>query len=584
MFLKRVFSFVLGSYIALSPLAGEQLSQKNKMLMYVDTIHTIFDSKYAPTDWKKEYCNWDIGTRIKKLKEHINKNDSTTLKNFHILLTELFNSAKDYHTRILFASSESAFLPFAVKGVNGKYFVVSRNKKALPNTWNVGDELVLFDGKPVSNTIDSLYQLNKVSCKELDYSKAETMLTLRLGALGNKIPKGPVVVGLIHKGSKEISYYQLVWEYTPELVIKDLASTWAMTSENDPLLIRFARGEILGGLHVGFGMDETVQLKNILKKTGFPNVEAAMSPFDDPKNPNVMGAQKSFLPPLGEKIWEKPGTYHAYLFKDAKGRKIGYIRIPHYMPQFNAEVEEFGKRLNEFQEQADALVIDQLNNYGGMAWNLNGICSMLTDKPMYSPQEHVKLNQEDVLFAIQLLSELSKITDDKGAVDAIGADHIFGLEVNLSLIQMIRHYCQFVIDQWAQGKAFTDATFLIGNDQIMPHSKYRFTKPLLVLINGLDVSCGDFFPAIMQDNKRATLFGTTTSGAGGAVYVFSTPNSLGIYRAAITQTIAERLDGRPIENLGVKPDIEYALTENDILNNYVDYVNAVNEAIDTIIK
>ncbi|WP_353064115.1 S41 family peptidase [Tunturibacter psychrotolerans] len=41
-------------------------------------------------------------------------------------------------------------------------------------------------------------------------------------------------------------------------------------------------------------------------------------------------------------------------------------------------------------------------------------------------------------------------------------------------------------------------------------AKTHYTKKIVVLINGETFSAGEFLAAILQDNERATLFGTTT--------------------------------------------------------------------------
>ncbi|MDE2293130.1 MAG: hypothetical protein KGL53_13700, partial [Elusimicrobia bacterium] len=96
----------------------------------------------------------------------------------------------------------------------------------------------------------------------------------------------------------------------------------------------------------------------------------------------------------------------------------------------------------------------------------------------------------------------------------------------------------------------------------------------------LDFSCGDFFPAILQDNKRATVFGVRTSGAGGAVKATQFPNQFGIAGLSYTWTIALRTSGQPIENKGVTPDVSYDLTAEDIANGLSGYVKAVNDELD----
>ncbi|MCE5316132.1 MAG: protease-like activity factor CPAF, partial [Parachlamydia sp.] len=108
------------------------------------------------------------------------------------------------------------------------------------------------------------------------------------------------------------------------------------------------------------------------------------------------------------------------------------------------------------------------------------------------------------------------------------------------------------------------------------------TKPILVLTNGLDLSCGDFFPAILQDNKRATIFGARTAGAGGAMRTFYHPNHFGIDAIHYTSTIAERADKKLIQNKGVSPDIAYTMTAKDLQDNYSDYIQAVQNSLKTI--
>ena len=91
-------------------------------------------------------------------------------------------------------------------------------------------------------------------------------------------------------------------------------------------------------------------------------------------------------------------------------------------------------------------------------------------------------------------------------------------------------------------------------------------------------------PAILQDNKRAKLFGSQTAGAGGYVHTFEFPNCHGIAKCSYTASIAERINLRKIENLGVTPDIEYQITAEDLQKGYQGYVDAVNQAVQTLLE
>jgi len=88
----------------------------------------------------------------------------------------------------------------------------------------------------------------------------------------------------------------------------------------------------------------------------------------------------------------------------------------------------------------------------------------------------------------------------------------------------------------------------------------------------------------MQDNQRAVIFGTKTAGAGGHVVETRFPNLLGIKAFITTGSLGYRLNGKPIENLGVTPDIMQEVTENDIKNEYQDYIKALHQAIDHLLK
>jgi C-terminal processing protease CtpA/Prc len=125
---------------------------------------------------------------------------------------------------------------------------------------------------------------------------------------------------------------------------------------------------------------------------------------------------------------------------------------------------------------------------------------------------------------------------------------------------------------------------VFGLGTIAPAAAH-YSKPVMILTNPLDFSGGDFFPAIMQDNKRAVIFGERTAGAGGVVKTYARENNLlGVEAIHLTATIAERPDGQPIENLGVTPDIPYAVTPADVQGGYAAYIKAADAAVSGLIK
>ena len=86
----------------------------------------------------------------------------------------------------------------------------------------------------------------------------------------------------------------------------------------------------------------------------------------------------------------------------------------------------------------------------------------------------------------------------------------------------------------------------------------------------------------MQDNKRATIMGVRVR-RGRSGQVITLPNQFGIDDLSATWTIAQRADGRPIENLGVTPDIAYDFTAKDLRTGFAQYRLAVLKALGGLI-
>ena len=159
-----------------------------------------------------------------------------------------------------------------------------------------------------------------------------------------------------------------------------------------------------------------------------------------------------------------------------------------------------------------------------------------------------------------------------------------GYPVTSQTAQFLLDFCRFIISEWKKGNTLTGPIHLYGVDHVNPHPDANYTKPILMLINELDFSGGDFMPAIMQDNKRAFLMGGKTAGAGGFVAKSSFPNRYGIDYFFYTASIAKRIDSNPIENLGVSPDLPYDLTPFDIQHKYQGFRAEIKNALLNMIR
>ena len=102
-------------------------------------------------------------------------------------------------------------------------------------------------------------------------------------------------------------------------------------------------------------------------------------------------------------------------------------------------------------------------------------------------------------------------------------------------------------------------------------SEYVYTKPVIVLINGMTISAGESTAEILKQLPQVTLAGDTTSGGGGcssdhdpmAEGEFSLSNNLII---SVPTGYFLRYDGSHLEWNGVSPDIRVVQNESDLKN------------------
>lgn len=557
--------FVLISSLSVLFASSDEL--KNEMLDDLKIIQKTLEVKYAPTDWKQICFGWDLNEECKQAQAQILNLPSPSLKDYHKILRNVFLSAADYHVNVVFHSTEASYLPFKIQGSEGRYFITWFDATQLPPEtfdWEIGDEILTFDGKSIDELVESerLNHWNRHN-KLTDQRFAEFSLTLKTGLFAEDVSKGPVVIELRSKRTAEVKAYTLNWDYFPEQ-IKDIEKEEKLEPRKitaaTPLFQKpYYAKEMLSPLYP--------HLKKLAKLSG---------------NDDVLAGRKSFLPSLGKIIWEtsEQDAFHAYIFETPSRVRVGYLRIASYMGG-EAEVKEFAKLIELFQQRTQALVIDQVNNPGGLVFYQYALLSMLSDKPLHLPTYQMTLTQEDIMEALESIDLLKEIENDEDALVVCG-ESLSGYPVNYELVQDVIDYFQFILHQWDEGKHFTDAGYLLMH-QIEP-APISYKRPLIVLTNEFDFSCGDTMPAILQDNQRALIFGSTTAGAGGTVSGGVHPNRLGIAHYTYTTSILQRQDQSRIENVGVKPDVNYTLTPTDYQNDYRDYVKALQATLDEHLK
>ena len=550
------------------PCCAEDLRQQ-RMIQDLEFVSSVLENNYALAQWKQEKFGWSLQTSLADAKEALIGLSNPSVKQFQRLVKSFLKSTRDYHVEVVFYSTEMARLPFNVEKIGEKYFISTIDPdKSSALSFAVGDELLQFNGFPIEDVVQQFLQAgNHGGKEESDRALAQTFLTERHAFYGHEVPQGKVSLCTRTHGSSTDTMHELEWECYPEYVAEppSIKETWK-SALKDAFMEPAAR---LSGCSY------------FQKVSMLPGFERMVDAGEEV--PTSLGNKTSFLPPLGLKKWEADAgsAFQAYIFEH-KGRNIGFLRIPtYYVEDSDQAVAQFAKIIQRMQRQTDCLIIDQMSNPGGNLLYLYALVSMLSDKPLGVPKHRIALTQEDLYFAFTDGVEIAAVKTDKEAQELLGPT-LQGIPVNRALAQGIVQHLQFLVDEWEAGRELTEPTYLLGIGPIAPYPDVRYTKPLLVLINRLDFSGGDFFAAILQDNKRALLMGTPTAGAGGYVKKVTFPNLNGIAYFSYTVSMAERMDNQPIENLGITPDIYCEVTENDLHSNYQEFSQAVLNVVDTL--
>jgi C-terminal processing protease CtpA/Prc len=571
------------------------------MLHELGVIKYNLSLKYAPADWKRDLCGWDIDIAFEKAKQRILLEAPLTSRQYQKIFREFLQSTKDYHVNPLFYSTEWSFFPLQVQTAKGRYFVTGFG----PNNFDIedfcfdmdevdeevitsnvtdikpGDEILEINGMRVQQIIEKIIKEDlRGDRSPTGYALAAKTLFLRRAKFGQYVPTGTFKITLRHPGDQETFTRQLPWIHTPEWIVEpdSLVQSGSFLEAikifNPPL--QDVAKILCKDFSVAFAKDLVAIPHSFNRLDCFLNREKQEKQEDK--------RQLGELPPLGKVIWESKescSTY-AYLFKNAKGKKIGYIYLPTFMyvgEEANLMFKEVKEILQLFQEKAEALVVDITNNPGGNLLYTYAVLSALINRPLEPFTQQETLIQEDVYNAAMLYQTLIQ-ADTVESLQSISS----GYYLSHTSVRNMCEYYQEIMHLWKSGQQMTPHLYPMGIKEIIPHPEVQFDKPLIVLINELDFSCADIFPAILQDNGRALLLGNKTAGAGGYVRSYSHMSQLGIKGYSLTGSILFRLNGQPLEDLGVIPDVPCQFTLKDLRNNYCDYIHTVNHELDQLLN
>jgi hypothetical protein len=595
--MQRFWFVVLICTTLASPAPAQDALTARQRTADLNQLAGFYAKNYAPYEWKRDVFGFDLFQLQPWLKQ-IHKADDL---DFQEVLIEYVASLNDAHDYIAFPTIFSVSLGLSVDIYDGKVLIDAINRTTLPMSqypFVVGDELVSVDGQPVDRLIRS-FRKYAISANQRS--------TDRIAA------------------SRIVSRNQQIMPHIPELgnsasVVIRQASTGATTTYTIPWskigIPLTSQGPVPSpGRWKSIPRSADIQADDAflspdlgpaelsgLTLSAFPSLyrAAAVVTTDDtlpsytrPVAPlhNVAVEQDYYSvlnfgsrfpiygPPPGFVLRLGAGANDFFLSGTyvVNGVRIGLIRIPTMSPPNTAlALQQLDQEIAYFNANTDGLVVDVMRNPGGLVSFVESITQRFIPRPFRTMGFEIRATAAWLAsFASQLtLAELSNAPAD--------------------VIQNLRNIYNEVLSAYNENRGRSAPVPLnaTGSFTVTP-SPNAYTKPLLVLVDEFSASGGDMFPALIQDNQRAPIFGMRTMGAGGSVVGYNaTAYTESFFRITVSLMNRGHLVQAPgfppapyIENIGVRPDIvQDFMTSANLLSAGAPYRTAFTNAIVSLVQ
>ncbi len=505
----------------LTPLAARNLSTQERLADF-DQLLGFMRASYGMREYKETLYAVQLEPAAASFRDQIP--GLTSDDQFYDLLSRFLAKFKDSHLAQFRPSSMSAKLGFEVRRVEGKAIITGVDRKLLPKEtfpFTRGDELVSVGGRSVEATLQEL-RLSMSSSREASALGSLTRrLTERSGVRG-PVPTGSCSLEIRSRASGQLSPITLVWQVHGRPLP---GVSFFESSDLYPLSP--------GNLHTDLSWNCDAATLSTPQSAPWLPEEATMVESEE-------FSCCTFPTPAGS---------------------MGYIRIRTFKPEDDQNAQKEFARLITVLAGTKGLVVDINDNPGGHIQYCYHLLSMLTDKTLSLPVFAMRPSRA-ALNDYRLWAASAKSAARKKAY------------------QMQADELERCLESGASMTAFGPG---FGRNAIEPDAKVRYTHPILVLVNDQCYSCGDLFPAILQDNHRAVIFGSNTAGAGGSVSSYG-PLSYSGSSIHLTETVQKRSSGAFLENVGVKPDVSWDHTQADVAAGFKAYRDGYIAALQKLVR
>ena len=563
--------FRIGAMLLTATALLAQLTPEQKAID-LQTIASLYAKQYAPYEWKRDNFGFDLfDLRPWLERARQSKSDLEYLD----LVAEYIASLQDIHSYYVANSDFIADLGLYADVYDGKVLIEQIDRGLLPASrydFAVGDEIVQFDGKPVSEALQAIAKLSSYANPRSTLRWAADQLVFRqqtyIPSAGELGDTATILVRRANGGDKS---YTITWDKlgTPLRKLGPLPN------------FRLGRNPI---------RDESPQPAPEEEPTADPAIPAYRKPWIalqrqvskraiqslrgfSSRDP-VYRMPAGFVQRLGR---SRSDFFYSGTFTQA-GKRVGLIRIGNFEPisfgLLSLPIRQFEQEIGFMKANTDVLVLDVTRNGGGYACYGEALASYVIAKPYTT-------------IGVEIRPNLDIIRDFEFSVlDAQDFGEEWEVRLYSALLKDIR-------TAYSENRGRTGPIPLCGPGLDVQPARDRngvslaYNKPILLLTDEFSTSAADGFAAVLQDNGAAKLFGYRTAGAGGNTFDYPA----GFFsegKVAVTQMLTVRPKMQSVlgfpatryyENIGVRPDIDYDYqTRENLVGNGAPFVDAFLKA------
>jgi Peptidase family S41/PDZ domain len=593
----------LAILVLLAPLCLADLTQEQKVADFLQ-LANLYAKYYAPYQWKRDVIGFDLYDG----KPWLDQVKATkTDPEFWDICVKYVAALQDSHDEFTLPSNYYADLHFTVDIYDGKVLIDGIDRVYLPKAtygFNVGDELVSVDGKPVADLITSFipYAANGSGSTSSRRRLGADAITFRQQFFmprAYEVPDSSVVAVLGADGKS--ATYTIKWDQqgtalTTAGILPSIRTTKAPVEQGrlQPNKIRVDSVETNAWQRHGGDSDEPSRAATWGTWQGAgPDVEAEnvpdyMQTLYDLQQMSVLKPDSAFAgfglitpafnPPAGFKLRLGAGRNDLFLSGTfpVGTKTVGFLRIPTMSPASVATaLQQYTAEILYFNANTDALVVDVTSNGGGSLCYIEQLMSLLTSGSYTASNYQIRA------------ADFWVAAFDGSRLNAIAA-HADQWVINL--------YGAYINDVQAAlkgNRAMTGVIPICGPNASLTGLPVAYSKPILTLTDDFTLSAGEAFSMMMQDSGRGKIFGARTDGGGGNPGSYTaTTFSEGMTRVTRTFVIRGKTVQTPgfpasnyLENTGVYPDIQAEImTRDNLMTGGQPYVKQLTQALTDLLK